>query len=96
MDISNHLTLQIMFSKTNLISTFVTAIWAFAGGYLLWGIIAEPLLADHMMSGLMKEVPDFLFLAVGCLIMAFAFSTIYSKGCSLFCNWSIQLFTHLH
>lgn len=68
-----------MFSKTNLISTLVTAIWAFAGGYLLWGIIGEPLLTDNMMSGLMKEMPDFLHLALGCLIMAFAFSVIYSK-----------------
>jgi len=68
-----------MFSKTNLISTLVTGIWAFAGGYLLWGIIAEPLMADHVMTGIMKETPDFLHLALGCLIMAFAFSTMYSK-----------------
>lgn len=68
-----------MFSKTNLISTVVTALWAFFGGYLLWGVIGEPMLSDHMMSGIMKETPDFLHLALGCLIMAFAFSVIYSK-----------------
>jgi len=68
-----------MFSKTNLISTLITGLWAFFGGYLLWGFIGEPLLADHMMPGLMKDPPDFLHLALGCLIMAFAFSVIYSK-----------------
>lgn len=68
-----------MFSKTNLIATIVTAIWAFGGGYLLWGFIAEPLLTEHVMTGIMKETPDFFHLALGCLIMAFAFSTIYSK-----------------
>ena len=69
-----------MFSKTNIIATIVNAIWAFMGGYLLWGIIAEPYLATQTrISGVMREAPDFLWLALGCLIMAFAFSTIYSK-----------------
>jgi hypothetical protein len=31
-----------MFSKSNLISTLVTAIWGFFGGWLLWGIIGGP------------------------------------------------------
>ena len=69
-----------MFSKTNIIATIVNAIWAFAGGYLLWGIIADPYLSTQTkLSGVMKEAPDFMWLAIGCLIMAFAFSTIYSK-----------------
>ncbi|MDD7886882.1 hypothetical protein [Flavivirga sp. 57AJ16] len=69
-----------MFSKTNLISTIMTAIWGFFGGWLLWGIIGDPILAEHTMtSGLMKEMPDMALLAIGCLIVGFAFSTIYSK-----------------
>lgn len=69
-----------MFSKTNIIATLVNAIWAFAGGYLLWGIIADPYLASQTKtSGIMREAPDFMWLAIGCLIMAFAFSTMYSK-----------------
>ncbi len=69
-----------MFSKANIVSTILTAIWGLGGGFLLWGIIAEPLMADHMtLSGLIKEEPDMVWLAIGCIIQAFAFCTIYSK-----------------
>lgn len=69
-----------MFSKTNIIATIVNAIWAFAGGYLLWGIIADPYLSKQVRTpNVTREAPDFMWLAIGCLIMAFAFSTIYSK-----------------
>ncbi|MCH7525296.1 MAG: hypothetical protein IIC74_09930 [Bacteroidetes bacterium] len=70
-----------MFSKSNLISTLVTALWAYIGGGLLWIIIATPLLEGHegTATGVWKESPDHLHLIIGCIIMAFAFSTIYSK-----------------
>ena len=70
-----------MFSKANIISTIVATIWGFAGGYLLWGVLADPILQDHMgaVTGVMKDPPDFIHLLIGCLIVAFAFSTIYSK-----------------
>ena len=69
-----------MFSKTNLISTLVTGIWGFLGGWVLWGMIGDPILKDHeITSGLMKEMPDMAILAIGCLIVGFAFSTMYSK-----------------
>ncbi|MCH9660909.1 MAG: hypothetical protein K0U54_08350 [Bacteroidetes bacterium] len=68
-----------MFSKANLVSTIVTAIWGMGGGFLLWGIIADPIMSDSMMSGLMKPEPDFFHLAIGCLIQAFGFSSIYGK-----------------
>ena len=70
-----------MFSKSNIISTIVTTIWGFAGGYLLWGIIADPFLQEHAGSvgSVVKEAPDMIHLVLGCLIQGFAFSTIYSK-----------------
>ncbi|GAB5398871.1 MAG: hypothetical protein Aureis2KO_04560 [Aureisphaera sp.] len=69
-----------MFSKANLVSTLVTAIWGMGGGFLLWGIIAEPLMADNMLiPNLVKEQPDMVFLALGCLIQAFGFCSIYRK-----------------
>ena len=69
-----------MFSKSNIISTIVTAIWGFGGGYLLWGILGETYLADHVMTdGIMKEMPDMIHLVLGCIIQAFAFSTIYGR-----------------
>lgn len=70
-----------MFTKNNIISTIVTALWAFFGGYFLWGILGESLMAgqEGSATGIMKEMPDFLHLAVGCLILALAFSTIYKK-----------------
>ena len=70
-----------MFSKTNLISTLAATIWGYFGGYLLWGIIGDSLMADYSGSatGVMKVAVDHLHLLLGCLILAFAFSTIYSK-----------------
>ncbi len=70
-----------MFSKTNIIATLVTGLWAFFGGYLLWGILGESLMMDHLgsASGVMKETPDFVHLTLGCLILAFIFCIIYSK-----------------
>jgi hypothetical protein len=70
-----------MFTKQNLISTIVAAIWSFIGGYLLWGVLAESFMSNHMgtATGVFKEVPEFGVLALGCLIQAFAFSGIFRK-----------------
>ena len=70
-----------MFSKTNLISTLVTTIWGFMGGYLLWGILADSFLNNHLSTatGVGKEVPDWGFLALGCLIQAFTFSSVFKQ-----------------
>jgi len=70
-----------MFSKANVTSTILTAIWGFGGGYLLWGYLSVDFFSDHMGSatGVMKEVPDMVYLLLGCLINGFAFSTIYGK-----------------
>lgn len=70
-----------MFSKSNLVSTLVCAIWAFFGGYLLWPVLGEEFIMNHLGSatGVGREVPDYMFLILGCVIMAFAISTIYSK-----------------
>ncbi|WP_228850432.1 hypothetical protein [Aegicerativicinus sediminis] len=69
-----------MFSKPNIIATIATTLWAFFGGYLIWGIIGDPLLSNYV-SGpdIMRENPDYFHLLVGCLLMGFAFSTIYGK-----------------
>ncbi|QNJ97156.1 hypothetical protein [Constantimarinum furrinae] len=70
-----------MFTKANIVSTLVTAVWGFGGGYLLWGILGDPLLSDHLGSatGVMREMPDMFHLVLGCIIQAFAFSTIYGR-----------------
>ncbi|MBX2826809.1 MAG: hypothetical protein KTR22_01520 [Flavobacteriaceae bacterium] len=69
-----------MFSKANLVATLLTAIWGQMGGFLLWGIIAEPLMADNiLLEGLIKPEPNFAFLALGCLVQAFGFCSIYRK-----------------
>jgi len=70
-----------MFSKTNLVSTLLTALWSYLGGYLVWVIIATPLLEGHegTATGVWKPTPDHFHLIIGCIILAFAFSTIYSK-----------------
>ncbi|HEX9825698.1 MAG TPA: hypothetical protein VGA80_03795 [Flavobacteriaceae bacterium] len=63
-----------MFSKTNLISTVVGAIWAYFGGYLLWEVIGSSLF-----SAPESPTPDQMHLIIACVISAFAFSVIYSK-----------------
>ncbi len=70
-----------MFTKTNLISTIIAGIWSFMGGYLLWGILADDFMNNHLGSavGMGKEVPEFGILALGCFIQAFILSTIYGK-----------------
>ena len=69
-----------MFSKTNLIAILTATLWSFFGGFLIWVIIGDPLLENHMLSaGLMRDPVDYTFLILGCLISGFAFSTIYSK-----------------
>ncbi len=73
-----------MFSKTNLLSTLAAAIWAYLGGYLLWGMLTVDYFNDHLGSatGVMRELPDMVHLIIGCIIVAFAFSTIYGKWAS--------------
>jgi hypothetical protein len=69
-----------MFSKSNLISTIVTAIWAYFGGWLLWGLLMDATLKEHLVtSGLIKDIPDMLHLILGSLVVTFCFSNIYGK-----------------
>jgi len=70
-----------MFSKANLVSTLLVAIWAYFGGYLLWGILGDPFLAEHLGSavGVMRAPVDMVHLILGCIVTAFTFSTMYSK-----------------
>ncbi len=72
-----------MLSKTNLISTLVVALWAFFGGYLLWGLLIDSYLADHAgtATGVMKAPEDLimLYVVIGSLVTGLAISTLYSK-----------------
>ena len=72
-----------MFSKVNLISTLITTIWGFFGGFLLWDIIGDSFLMEHLgtANAVTKEIPDMLFLVIGCLVVGFLFSHLFS-------NWS--------
>jgi len=70
-----------MFSKAKIVSTLVTAVWGYFGGWLLWGTLVDPMLSEHSggATGVMREMPDMIHLVIGCLIVGFVFSTIYSK-----------------
>jgi uncharacterized membrane protein (DUF485 family) len=63
-----------MFSKSNLISTIVGAIWLYGGGFLLWDTIGSNLFENPQGGD-----ADQVHLVIACLILAFAVSTIYSK-----------------
>ena len=74
-----------MFSKANLTSTIATALWGYFGGWLLWGILSKDFFNDHLLesaTGVMKDGPDMMYYVAGCLIFAFAFSTLYGKWSS--------------
>jgi hypothetical protein len=69
-----------MFSRSNIISTLVTAVWGYLGGWLLWGMLMDSTLKEHLVTNdLIKDVPDMAHLIIGCLIVSFSFSTIYGK-----------------
>ncbi|MCB0456259.1 MAG: hypothetical protein R2776_05590 [Flavobacteriaceae bacterium] len=71
-----------MFSKSNLISTLATAVWAYLGGWVLWGMIGDKMLADHMLvQNLMRpeDQIDMIHLIIGCIVVGFFFSAIYWK-----------------
>ncbi|WP_242086550.1 hypothetical protein [Aestuariivivens sediminis] len=70
-----------MFSKTNLVSTLVGAVWSYIGGYLLWIKLGSSFFAGHegTATGVWKETPDLMHNIIAGVIVAFAFSTIYSK-----------------
>lgn len=70
-----------MFSKANIISTLGTAAWGYFGGWLIWGMIFDPILLDHSggATGVMREMEDMFHLVVGAIIVGFVFSAIYSK-----------------
>lgn len=70
-----------MFSKANLLGALVAAVWAFFGGYLLWGYLAADILSEHAGSatGVMREMPDMFHLVLGCTFVGIAFSILYSK-----------------
>jgi len=70
-----------MFSKAKIVSTLVTAVWGYFGGWLIWGTLLKDFLSEHAggATGVMREMPDMVNLIIGCIIVAFVFSTIYSK-----------------
>lgn len=76
-------TLQ-MLTKKNILSSLVAALWSFIGGYILWGILANDILMANLgtATGVSKDSPDFIHLALGCLIQGFIFSSIYQKWSS--------------
>jgi len=71
-----------MFSKATIVSTLVTSLYGYFGGWLIWGILVDPILTEHTSagaSGLMRAMPDMMHLVIGCIIVGFVISSIYRK-----------------
>ncbi|MET1258898.1 MAG: hypothetical protein HRT65_08330 [Flavobacteriaceae bacterium] len=68
-----------MFSKQNLLATLVTTVVMFLLGYLIWGVATADLFEGYVISDVMKDPPDFMFIIIGNLFQAFAMCTLYSK-----------------
>ena len=62
-----------MFSKSNLLSTLFGGIFLFFGGYLIWGVLTVDFFNSHAgtATGVMRENPDMVHLAIACLLQAF-------------------------
>lgn len=68
-----------MFSKSNLLATLAATVVMFVLGYVLWGMLAESMMDGHVLADIMKDPPDFIFIALGNLISAFALCNLYRK-----------------
>jgi hypothetical protein len=70
-----------MFSKSNLLATLAGGIYFFIAGYLIWGVLTVDFFTAHAgtATGVMKNSPDMIFIALGCLVQALFLSTLYSK-----------------
>ena len=68
-----------MFSKSNVLATLAGTIAMFLLGYLIWGVVTVDVFEAYVVSDVMKDPPDFVFILLGNLFQAFAMSTLYGK-----------------
>ena len=68
-----------MFSKSNVLATLAGAVTLFLLGFLIWGVATVDLFEEYVLSDVMKDPPDFVFILLGNLFAAFAMSTLYGK-----------------
>ena len=68
-----------MLSKSNLLATLAGTVCLFLLGFLIWGVATADLFDTYMVSDVVKEEPDFVFILFGNLFAAFAMSTLYGK-----------------
>jgi uncharacterized membrane protein (DUF485 family) len=70
-----------MLSVSNLLAILAAFIILFFGGYLFYGILAAAFFESHSgtATGVHKEQVDMTFIAIGCVIQAFAMTLLYSK-----------------
>ena len=65
-----------MFSKSNIVSTLVATIWGFGGGYLLWGLLADPYFRENALTGTLVNFGIYL---VFYLVMGLLVGLVYAK-----------------
>ena len=70
-----------MFSISNLLAILASFLVLFFGGYIFYGILAAGFFESHSgtATGVHKEQVDMAFIAIGCVIQAFAMTTLFSK-----------------
>jgi hypothetical protein len=70
-----------MFTKSHVLATIAGAIFNFIGGYLVWGMATTDFFAQHAGTAteVMKDPPNLIFIALGCLIEACLISFIYDQ-----------------
>lgn len=68
-------------SVSNLLAIVASFVIIFFGNYLFYGVLAAGFFESHMGSatGVQKEEVSMAFIALGCLIQAYALATLYSK-----------------
>ncbi len=71
-----------MFSKANLLATLAGFAVLFLGGWVFYDMLAASFYESHMTeagAAVMREEPNMVMIALGCLVQAFIMSVIYSK-----------------
>lgn len=66
-----------MFTKSNLLATFVATVVMFLLGYAIWGVALAEFYATHSLNNVMLENPDLLLIFISNLVVCFIIANLY-------------------
>ena len=68
-----------------LLATLGGTVAFFLAGWVIWGIVLEPIMADHYIhyDGLRKEVPNMMLMILAMLVTALLYAIIFHRWASI-------------